>query len=240
MSVENPFEFGRELSGSELVDRQEELDVVQRVFRERGRLFLIGPRRFGKTSLLRAAAERAERDGIVVLRHDAEAYPSTRLLAEGILSEAAQRLTGSIERAGKSLRDFFTSLRPTISFHPITNSFSASITAEKSLSDPALLTSVLDGLDRMASTYSGSVAVVIDEFQHVIEQGDGLATERQIRAAIQRHDHIAYVFAGSKTAMLAEMTSDAARPLYRLGQRLFLGPIPREDFVPFLKQSFED
>ncbi|MFT7553494.1 MAG: hypothetical protein ACI9BV_003829 [Rhodothermales bacterium] len=61
-----------------------------------------------------------------------------------------------------------------------------------------------------------------------------------MRAAIQQHEHVAYVFAGSKTKMLAEMTGDVARPFYRLGARLFIGPVPRRDFVPFIRARFED
>ena len=38
--------------------------------------------------------------------------------------------------------------------------------------------------------------------------------------------------------MLTEMTTDAARPFYRLGSLLFVGPIPREEFIQFLLDSF--
>ena len=52
---QNPFEYGRELDRDELVDREEELRQVTRALENGGKLFLIGPRRYGKTSLLRAA-----------------------------------------------------------------------------------------------------------------------------------------------------------------------------------------
>ncbi|HET6567536.1 MAG TPA: ATP-binding protein [Rhodothermales bacterium] len=242
MQAKNPFEFGRELSGAELVDRGEELATVVRTMGESGRLFLIGPRRFGKTSILRVAAERAEAEGTVVFRYDAEAYPTLRLLAESVVAEAASRLTGTVERAGKKLREFFGALRPQVSFNPLDNTFSASITTDTPAPDTTLLTAVLDGLDRMAGDAGRRVALVIDEFQQVIEQdgsSGGLAIERQLRAAVQRHEHLAYVFAGSKTGMLAEMTGDPSRPFYRLGARLFIGPIPRGDFSRFLRSGFE-
>jgi hypothetical protein len=38
--------------------------------------------------------------------------------------------------------------------------------------------------------------------------------------------------------MLNDMVSDAARPFYRLGSKIFLGPVPREDFSRFLKEKF--
>ena len=240
--AKNPFEFGRELSGTELVDREEELATVVRTMEQGGRLFLIGPRRFGKTSILRAATEQAEAEGVVVLRHDAEAYPALRLLAEAVVAEAARRLTGTVERAGKKLREFFGALRPQISFNPLDNTFSASLTTEASAPEATLLTAVLDGLDRMAGDAGRRVAVVIDEFQQVVEQGGsggGVIAERQLRAVVQQHDHVAYVFAGSKTSLLTEMTGDPSRPFYRLGARLFIGPVPRADFARFLQGGFE-
>jgi hypothetical protein len=96
---------------------------------------------------------------------------------------------------------------------------------------------VLDGVDRMAAEAGRPVAVVIDEFQQVVERG-GVAAEGQIRAAVQRHAHVAYVFAGSKTRLLGEMTGNPDRPFYRLGERLFVGPIPRSDFARFLREGF--
>lgn len=240
-----PFEFGRELSGRELVDREDELATVVRVMREGGRLFLIGPRRFGKTSILRVAAETAEAGGIVVLRHDAEAYPTVQSLAEAIVADGTRRLTGSIERAGKKIGQFFAALRPQVKFDPMDGSMSIALAEHPVAQDqPALLAAVLDGLNGMAAQSKHPVAVVIDEFQKVVEQGGtgrggGVDAEAQLRAAVQRHDHVGYVFAGSKTGLLTKMTGDASRPFYRIGSRLFLGPIPRSDFDAFLRAGFE-
>ncbi|MGH9830688.1 MAG: hypothetical protein ACREDR_46370, partial [Blastocatellia bacterium] len=78
--------------------------------------------------------------------------------------------------------------------------------------------------------------LIVDEFQKVIE-GDTKA-ESQIRAAIQQHKRVAYVFAGSKTRLLSEMTTNAERPFCRLGALRFVGPVPRGDFAEFLLNGF--
>jgi len=46
------------------------------------------------------------------------------------------------------------------------------------------------------------------------------------------------VFAGSKTRLLADMTNDPARAFWKLGSRVFLGPIPRDAWMPFLERGF--
>jgi hypothetical protein len=100
------------------------------------------------------------------------------------------------------------------------------------------MTRVLDGIEAMAADATAPVAVVIDEFQQLIAE-DGEAAEKQLRAAVQTHRHVAYVFAGSKTRLLADMTGDPSRAFWKLGERHFLGPIPRADFLTFLRGGFE-
>ena len=199
---------------------------------------MIGPRRFGKTSILRAAAEQAADDGAVVLRYNAEAFPTLTLLAQRIVADAAKSLTGPVKKAGQKIQEAFGALRPQLSYNPLDDSFSASVGAASARSEEATLVEALDGLNRLAGATRKPVAVVIDEFQAVVETG-GVQAEGEVRAAVQAHDHLAYVFAGSKTRMLSQMTGDEGRAFYRLGARLFVGPVPRVDFRPFLRAGFE-
>ena len=223
------------------MDRHEELDQITRSLHNRGKLFLIGPRRYGKTSLLAAAETEASRDGVVVLRYDAERYESLELLAEALLTAATRRLATTVERAGTLLGRLAGRLRPELRYDPAESSFTISIapTRDASASQLPVLVDVLDAIERMAAETERTVVVVIDEFQQVIADG-GASSERQIRAAVQRHRHVGYVFAGSATRLLADMTGEPGRAFYRLGQRLFLQAIPRDDFRRALRTGFAD
>ena len=105
--MENPFHFGRELAPGELIDREEELARIARVIAGRGRLFLIGPRRFGKTSVLAATQARAEGAGVTVLRANAQEFPSLEALTTRLISLAAERLTAPGRRVAASFAAFF-------------------------------------------------------------------------------------------------------------------------------------
>ena len=72
--MKNPFEFGRELGLDELVNRTAELTELDQTIKTSGKLFVIGPRRFGKTSLLKSAAETSQKEGNIILRYNAEAF----------------------------------------------------------------------------------------------------------------------------------------------------------------------
>jgi hypothetical protein len=239
-AAQNPFQYGRELGTELLVDREEEVAQVIGTIRDGGKLFLIGPRRYGKTSILKAAQEQVEA-GAVVLRLDVEAYPTLEDLIAALVAEAARRLGGSPDKATDRLRRFFGRLKPEISYDLIEQTFSATIGAAVDPGDAAshvpLLVEALDGLEKMAGQGSQPVGLILDEFQRVVELG-GARTEAQLRAAVQRHRHIGYVFAGSKTRMMSEMITHPARPFYNPGGRRFLGPVPRADFLVFLRRGF--
>jgi uncharacterized protein len=100
------------------------------------------------------------------------------------------------------------------------------------------LPDVLNGIERLAAEDGRSALVVIDEFQQVVAEA-GQKAERQIRAAVQRHRAVGYVFAGSSSRMMTEMVATSNRAFWQLGDQLHLGPIPRPAFIDFLRKGFE-
>ncbi|MGH7571111.1 MAG: AAA family ATPase [Gemmatimonadota bacterium] len=236
----NPFEYGRELLAEELVDREDELTEIDNTIRNRGKLFLIGPRRFGKTSLLAAAEERARRAGVVVLRLDAERYETLQLLARALLTGAARELEAPVDKVIALFREVAAALRPEVVIDGATGTVSISLGAEtRERGDLPLLSDALDAIEALAARTGRETCVMLDEVQHIIIE-HGQKAERLLRATVQRHRHVSYIFAGSSTRMLAAMTDDPNRPFFRLGARLFLGKIPREAFLDFLERGFTD
>ena len=235
----NPFQYGAELKPSQIVNRKQELRDVRRALVSKGRLFLLGPRRFGKTAILRAAAASAEREGAIVIRLDAESYPGVDGLVRAIVTESARKLKSDVAKTGEKILRFFSRLRPSISYDPGNNTWSGGLDAVKNSDSDhtVLLVDAIDGLARLATDAKRPTALAIDEFQKVIQLG-GESTEAQLRAAVQRHTDLGFVFAGSKTALLNDMTLNPARPFYRMGIRHFLGPLPREEFTQFIARSF--
>jgi uncharacterized protein len=237
--MHNPFQYGAELKSSQIINRRQELRDVQRAILDHGRLFLLGPRRFGKTAILRAAATAAERHGAVVIRLDAEAYPGVDGLVRAIVTESARKLKSDVAKTGEKILRFFSRLRPSISYDPGDNSWSGTVDAVKNIEtdQTGLLIDAIDGLARLAADVKKPTALMIDEFQKVIELG-GESTEAQLRAAMQRHTAVGFVFAGSKTTLLNDMTLNPARPFYRLGVRHFLGSLSRDEFSQFITDGF--
>jgi predicted AAA+ superfamily ATPase len=234
----NPFEYGRELGLDELVDRRDEMAAIEATIRNRGRLFLIGPRRFGKTSVLSAADEAASRQGTIVLRFDAEKYESLELLAEALLTAAARALEGRLDRAVALISRAAGLLRPEARVDP-EGSLTISIGGRSSRGSLPVLTDALDAIESLAAESGRTVVIILDEVQQVVVE-HGITAERQLRSTVQQHRHLGYIFAGSATRLLTEMTSDPDRPFYRMGERIFLDALPRAEFLEFLEKGFAD
>jgi energy-coupling factor transporter ATP-binding protein EcfA2 len=240
----NPFEFGRAMRADSIVDREEELRRLMAAARNGERLFLIGPRRYGKTSLLNYMQSQLEREGVIVLKYDVEKFETTQLLAKALLSGAIRTLAGPVNKMGalasRQIKRFFGTLKPELSYDVSEQTWSVSVFGDRRADTASLplLSDVLNGIDAMAASQRRTVAVVLDEFQQLVADG-GVTAERQIRASVQTHQHLSYIFAGSKTRLLTDMTTHHARPFYRMGSSLFLGPIPRSAFAPFLTDGFE-
>jgi len=241
--VVNPFEYGRELEPAELADRAEIVGRVRDAMLHGRKLFLIGPRRFGKTSVIRSAELGAIAQNGIVLRYDASAFPSIHDLAIRLATDAATVFAGSVtgvaDRVAKVAGDMFGRLKPTVTIGP-DGSVGMSLGIDVRRNAPAesvpILSDVLDGVERGAKKGNRPVAIVLDEFQDVVERG-GIEAEAQIRAAVQRHKHVGYIFAGSKTRLMIDMTS-SGRAFYNLGDREFLGAVPRADFALTLTAGF--
>ena len=147
---------------------------------------------------------------------------------------AAACTTFLLALVGEQVRNFFSRLRPELSFNITQDASSAKLGMNVASTQEAYLTllvEALNGLEALAAAQPKSrpVGLIVDEFQKIIELG-GTQAESQIRAAIQRHKRVGYVFAGSKTRMLTAMTMDAASPFYRLGAVRFIGAVPEADF----------
>jgi AAA+ ATPase superfamily predicted ATPase len=155
------------------------------------------------------------------------------------LAGAAKNLTPTLEKAGEAIKRFASKLKPQVDYDLADQTLSITLgtSGKPETKGLPLLTDVLNIIDRMAAAAGRRAAVILDEFQQIIEEG-GTTAERQIRGTVQRHHNTAYVFAGSKTRMLADMTNDPGRAFWKLGSRLFLDPIPRAAWREFLIRGF--
>ena len=235
--VPNPFTFRRALGAGQLVDRQAELERLGDVLHDNEVLFLVGPRRFGKTSLLTAAVDEATRSGLPAAMINVEIHSSLASLAGDIVKVVSGLFRDGLQERSRRIARWFGMLRPEVKYDALTDSISVGVTAAPDVPEATTLAEALNAANALAADRGQRIAIVLDEFQQVSKLG-GLPAERKIRSAIQTHEHVSYVFSGSDTSLMTALVSDHSRPFYRLGSTLHLGPIPAAEWETFIRDAF--
>ncbi len=238
----NPFLFGRDLAKDELVGRKADIAHVAVVIRDSGRLFLAGPRRFGKTSILRAAVSELAAGSAIVVYLDAEVFSSLHAMAEEIVAGAARALKGGLGEINLEIRRHFSSLNPRLVYQHSDCEPNLKVQIGPQLpgqTDMDIFIEALTGLEALAKARreDAALGLILDEFPKVLELG-GKNAEGRIRSVVQTHSNTGYVFAGSNVREMAAMCVDPTRPFYRSGHARFIGPVPRAEYAQFLTEQF--
>lgn len=231
----NPFKYGTVVSGNDFADRQKELKELAAKLQETVRIFLLAPRRYGKTSLIKNVLKRLKRKGFLVAYIDLYWANSSNEFFELYASNVMRGSKSIARRAVHFMKKFLPRLRPRLSIDAEGN---PALSLDLSADDPAeAAAEVLDLPEKIARAEGKRFVVVFDEFQEIM-QFDGPILERQMRAAIQHHSHVSYLFAGSKTHMLIDMIADETRPFYQMGSLMSLDKIPQNEFAAFITAKF--
>ncbi|GFP38187.1 uncharacterized protein HKBW3S44_01867, partial [Candidatus Hakubella thermalkaliphila] len=85
--MKNPFKYGEVVIGEDFADRQKELEELVRDLRDGQRIFLISPRRYGKTSLIMNSLMKLKEEGCSTTYLDLYKAPSLRQFLEQYASQ---------------------------------------------------------------------------------------------------------------------------------------------------------
>ena len=230
--MDNPFKYGGVVRGPHFADRINELDELTREMRSLSRIFLISPRRYGKTCLLFNLIDRLGKLKIPAVYIDLNAHPDLKSFAAVLTTETTQALETNKEKLIR-LVSGFQRLRPNVSVGA-DGSLSVGLEVSDHEKDP--LAAVLEGLDnaeRLARKKRKKLVVIIDEFSDLAKY-DGKIIEKALRSEIQKHEHIGYLMSGSKQSVMLAMVQERRRAFYKLGRIMELGPIPRDAYAKFI------
>src|SRR5262245_56017867 len=109
--MENPFVYGEVVPGDAFVDRETELDRLIGDLASGQKVFLISPRRYGKSSLVRQALRALGRRGALTVEVTVSSYSSFVAFLEGY-ARALAAVETRWDRARAWLLEVITSTRP--------------------------------------------------------------------------------------------------------------------------------
>lgn len=123
---ENPFVFGEIIDEPGFVDRTSELDQLVRDLADGQKVFLLSPRRFGKSSLVTLALLRLKKRHIRTVNLTVSSYASYAQFLEKF-AEKVLRAAGPWDRVKNWITRFGRSVKPDIQYNISSGEISLSL-----------------------------------------------------------------------------------------------------------------
>jgi hypothetical protein len=235
----NPFIYGEVVSAAAFTDRDAEREKLAADLAAGQKVFLISPRRYGKSSLIRQVMQALARDGVLTVEITVAASSSYVSFLEAY-TQALVTADTPVGRLRRWLGELLPVVRPELRLdtNPTGETgIALAFPAVRTARDTARLAAEVFALPgRIATARKQRVAIALDEFQ-AISTFDGGSVEHALRAAVQNQREVGYVFAGSEPSLMERMLQPR-RPFYKAGPVLRLGKIDTALFADFIEARF--
>ncbi|MBQ2167776.1 MAG: ATP-binding protein [Prevotella sp.] len=237
--MNTPFQYGTLATRENFVDRVEDRAQLKNFLSSHINVMLVSPRRWGKSSLVKVAMEELQDEDKDVrvcyidafsIGSEAEFY---RTFASQVIACASSKLEKRIQDAKK----FLTGVVPQVVIKDDVTNFMAFdvkfVPQEQDKMD------ILRLPETMAHAKKIKIIVCIDEFQQLANLPEYKNMEGKMRSAWQQQERVSYCLYGSKRHMMLDIFNNSNSPFYRFGQLLFLNKIPKEEWMPFIVDTFK-
>jgi hypothetical protein len=226
----NPFRFSGPLAPEDMIDRDHEAEELL-ALSEGGHSFrLVGPRRYGKTTLLRRVLEAAEQERVATVLVDLQDVLSIGEIVVRI-ERGYERLKGPVRRHVESLLRTWN-----IGLSLGGGGFTATLQRNPHVDAESVLLRLLELPASLFERQGTTSLIVFDEIQDVlaVPGADG-----KIRSVIQHQMEAAtYAFAGSAPGYMQQLFADPKRPLLDQAVPKNLAPLPLEDVAAYVGKRF--
>ena len=232
---ENPFVFGEIIDDANFVNRTDELNQLIRDLGDGQKVFLLSPRRFGKSSLVALALLKLKKRHIHTVNLTVSSYSSYAQFLEKF-AEKVLRAAGPWERVKDWATRFARQVKPDVNINMSTGEISLSLGKGAGFDPSPIAPDVFALPGELTKNAGFRMAICLDEFQQ-ISQFNGGSVENAIRNQVQEQREVGYVFAGSQPSLMEEMLS-AKRPFHKAGPQMFLDKIPAKDWKDSITRHF--
>jgi AAA+ ATPase superfamily predicted ATPase len=244
---EAPFVVGKPAEGEYFVNRERELERLLLLTRgiekaASSNSVLIGLRRTGKTSILHNLARR--------LRHNSGVIPITincyglasksrfaRLVVDTAISEYVEK-TGDKAYTKRLVKVLGEKAKSAVDKVSEVSFWEFSIKLRDLRTDEdILIEEALQYVESLAKEKGVYFAVILDEFQDIIEWGR--QTLKRLRTIIQDQKRVCYVLSGSATTIMHNLVYEERSPFYRQLVEIPVGKLEKDVVKKFLKSRFD-
>lgn len=237
--MNTPFQYGTLATKENFVDRVEDRAQLKNFLSSHINVMLVSPRRWGKSSLVKAAMNELQQEdkSIRVCYIDAFSIASEAEFYRTFASQVIACSSTKIERRIQDAKKFLTGVVPQIVIKDdITNFMAFDI---KFIPQERDKMEILQLPEVIAKERNIHIIVCIDEFQQLANLPEYKDMEGKMRSVWQHQQHVSYCMYGSKRHMMMDIFNNSNSPFYRFGQLIFMQKIAKKEWVPFIIKSFE-
>lgn len=229
----NPFRYGTVVDDPFFINRVKELAEVKQSLLSGQNLIIYSPRRYGKTSLIKKVLKSLSAEGHPCVFIDFFRIHSREKFIEEYTREVFKNYP-SWEKALKRVITMVKTVQPVATFNENgLPEFSMKFSRNQI---PQAIEEVVNLPEKLAEKKRW--IIVLDEFQE-IERLNGESFEKELRASIQLHQNISYVFMGSRKHLLTNIFTRKNRAFYNFGRLYKLDRIPEDELIAYLGKGFE-
>ena len=235
----NPFRYGALALDEAFTDRETEVEELLTDVLNGQDVVVFAPRRYGKSSLVWRVSQRAIAQDVLVAHVNLMTTPTTERLAEKLAETIHDDLASTLFRARERLR-VFSGLRitPIVTVDPTSGKLGFSFDAGRQPQDlDATLERLLELPGQLAAERGRKVALVLDEFQEIVDIDPELP--KLMRSVFELQPDVAHVYLGSKRHMLERIFNDENEPFWRSAKQMELGVIAPPLFRGYIESQFE-
>jgi len=234
MQLRRLFPLGKAY-GEAFCNRTEEANKLTEHVNNGKHVFLVAPRRYGKSSLCEKVFELSNLPAVKLDFHlvtddkDAE-----RIIINGTIDLIGKTI-GSIEKHINLVKKYVKKLKPKLAVN--VKALSLELELDTQVSPAENIAEALLLIDKLLRERKKQAIMLFDEFQEIGEISNGRALEGAIRHAAQEMQNLAIIFSGSNPHLLQNMFEDDRRPLYKLCRKIVLNRIESEHYKKHLNKA---
>ena len=230
-----PFKFGEIVTGQHFTNREDEIDKLRSNFISLQNTIMISPRRYGKSSLVKEAAERfiKKEKGYFFCFFDLMYLYSEEEFYSQFATRILKATSNKVEEFLQLARNVIKGARVTINTGTGEPSVELGLNYIKDNVD-----SILNLPQTIARRKNKKVIICIDEFQNISRFDQHEKLQGRLRSAWQHHQNVGYLLYGSKNTMMMEIFNKTNSPFYRFGEIIYLNRIKSERLSEYVQQAF--
>ena len=229
----NPFRYAGPLRSEDMIDRDPETQDLFALASGGHSFRLLGPRRYGKTTLLKRVLEEADGAGMATVLVDLQDVLTVGEIVVRIERAYSRRLKGKVRQQVDAILKSWN-----LGLSLGAGGFAATLQRNPQTDAETVLLRLLELPAELHERDSARRSVIVfDEIQDVlaVPGADG-----KLRSVIQHQtDAATYAFAGSAPGVMEQLFADPSRPLLEQAVPKDLAPLPIDEVARYLRERFE-